>query len=458
MCATQKREKPSRAFTWATAVWAALVATGLTDSAGASVVVMASGTSERLTGIWGSSPNDAWAVGTNNTLLHLVGEKWGSWSGHPSGSPYATPFHYNAIWGSGANDIFIVADGGTILHYDGTGWKGMVSGTTEDVYAVWGSGPNDVYAVGADGKHMLHYDGTAWSAQLVPGEHFELTGVWGSGANDVFVLATPPAILHSNLWWGEMSIPSTLGFPLLSAVWGSGPGDVFAVGTSSVTPQGLSVLSLILHYDGTNWSTLYSPFTTSDLHAVWGTSASNVYAVGDGGTLIRYDGSKWLPTMKATSKALYAVWGTGPHSFFAVGESGTILHYVELAVEPLPAYPWAVMVDLSQIQQLGSVSIDYGEEYVTLTPIPEEGARFSHWEGDVPDGQEYDDPLNLMLSEDVSLTAVFVEEDAVSNGDTDGWVDPLPILEGCGLGVLFAAPLTLLGLVGLRAVYGTTCP
>ena len=51
------------------------------------------------------------------------------------------------VWGSGPDDVFAVG-AGTILHYDGTTWTNMASNSKMGGGAVWGSGPNDVYAVG----------------------------------------------------------------------------------------------------------------------------------------------------------------------------------------------------------------------------------------------------------------------------------------------------------------------
>ena len=55
------------------------------------------------------------------------------------------------MWGSGPNDVFAVGANGTILHStnDGASWHAQTSGTTQTLYGVWGSGPNDVFAVGA---------------------------------------------------------------------------------------------------------------------------------------------------------------------------------------------------------------------------------------------------------------------------------------------------------------------
>ncbi|MCI0457632.1 MAG: hypothetical protein L0Z62_11730 [Gemmataceae bacterium] len=57
------------------------------------------------------------------------------------------------VWGSGPNDVYAVGDNGLILHSSDQGatWAPEVSGTTSNLTGVWGSGSSIVYAVGANG-------------------------------------------------------------------------------------------------------------------------------------------------------------------------------------------------------------------------------------------------------------------------------------------------------------------
>jgi hypothetical protein len=73
------------------------------------------------------------------------------------------------------------------------------------------------------------------------------------------------------------------GWGTSSSDTGQGPElDVFVVGP---TPNGM-----ILHYDGHAWSPMPSG-TSHWLCSGWGTSRSDVFAVGEGGTILHYDGS-----------------------------------------------------------------------------------------------------------------------------------------------------------------------
>jgi len=46
------------------------------------------------------------------------------------------------VWGSGPNDVFAVGFDGTIVHYNGQSWQRKTSDTSAGLRSVWGSGPN----------------------------------------------------------------------------------------------------------------------------------------------------------------------------------------------------------------------------------------------------------------------------------------------------------------------------
>jgi hypothetical protein len=289
------------------------------------------------------------------------------------------------IWGSGPNDVFAV--GGTILHYDGTSWSAMASGTSAVLLGVWGSSSTNVFAVGAGGggvsvppnvKVILHYDGTSWSAMTVPPGPGTFGGLWGSSATDVFAVGTKCSqdvcsgtIAHfDGNSWSTMSDPDDLiadNNP--SAVWGTGPKDVFAVGLHSTVlhydgvtwrivktgnsyalkavwgSSGADVFAVrsinvgdqvspIFHYNGLSWSEMSappgSPPGSQGFHGLWGSSAANVFAVGlvgvnsDASAIAHYDGKSWTTAMISAGVGLYAIWGSGPKDVFAVGTQ--VLH------------------------------------------------------------------------------------------------------------------------------------
>jgi hypothetical protein len=240
-----------------------------------------------LTGVWGSSSKDIFAVGgalttfleetatPEHVVYHFDGAQW-------------TVMKADAnemlldVWGSGPADVFAVGGLGTILHYDGKAWSPMPSGVADVLHAVWGSGPTDVFAVG-DSSTILHYDGSGWSKLALgggPEDGFAyFTDVWGTGPDDVYGLADHGRIFHYDgaAWtWVELGDDESL-----ESLHGSGPDDIFAVGADN----------RIFHYDGSSWSPVRAagepPIgAPPTLRAVW-TTPTEVFFAGEGGRLAK---------------------------------------------------------------------------------------------------------------------------------------------------------------------------
>ena len=140
-----------------------------------------------LSGIWGTSSTDVFAVGDSGTILHYDGAAWS-----PMNS--GTARGLDSVWGSSPSDVFAVGWSGTILHCDGAAWSLMSSGIAERLYGVWGSSSSDIFAVGRWGT-ILHCDGAAWSL-MSSGIAERLYGVWGSSSSNVFAVGSDGTIMH----------------------------------------------------------------------------------------------------------------------------------------------------------------------------------------------------------------------------------------------------------------------
>lgn len=150
--------------------------------------------------LWGSGPNDTWAVGTKGDVFHYEAEtdttpaRWLYRNSQTNAS-------LGAIWGTSATDIWVVGEGGTIRHSTGASANALdvvPSPTTSELHAIWGSGPNDVWAVGDEGT-LIHWDGSTWSladAGLPANKsQAKLFGIWGSDPNDVWIVGEG-VVLH----------------------------------------------------------------------------------------------------------------------------------------------------------------------------------------------------------------------------------------------------------------------
>ena len=278
-----------------------------------------------LRGVWGSGPNDIYAVGRNATAFS-----------DPNDPTNLQPHDY-----------------GVIDHYDGNTWTvktidqlGPDAQLNQPLVGVAGSGPNDIYAVGGrfDSRTfvndpVLHTTGgQTWSSATFPHQtlgnppfayEYSLNGVWVSGINDggyhdVYVVGRNGRIDYSHddgaTWAGSYSTATFGGG--LSSVWGSGLNDVYAVGSPGT----------ILHSTdrGVNW-TLQTVSTSGALLGVWGSGPNDVFVVGTpngnvSGAIYHFDGVNWGAQTSVTQNRLISVWGSGHTDVYAVGSGGKILH------------------------------------------------------------------------------------------------------------------------------------
>ena len=136
--------------------------------------------------VWGSSAGDVYAVGYGNNgsataplLYHYNGTAW-SGSGLPVPNGWSSGYMFG-VWGSSPNNIYVVGSGyaaGPFLpllyHFNGISWTafspdlpaGWRSGY---LYGIWGSSASDIYAVGYGYSGDLslplvyHFDGSSWT-------------------------------------------------------------------------------------------------------------------------------------------------------------------------------------------------------------------------------------------------------------------------------------------------------
>lgn len=201
-----------------------------------------------LQGVWSDGPKNAWAVGNSNTIYRYDGTGWSVVSDF-SKQLSGTPDSYNGVWGSGA-DVWIAGSAG-ITHCRSTTSCSVESGGNV-MYGLWGSSSSNIFAIGAGGR-IQRYNGTAWTT---------------------------------------MNSPTSR---TLVRISGSGASDVWAVGDS-----------VLVHYDGTQWTDVPLTFKTSWLASrapsslqnlfqlgLWARGPKELYMGGDNGQISRWDGTEW---------------------------------------------------------------------------------------------------------------------------------------------------------------------
>jgi hypothetical protein len=344
---------------------------------------------DQFLGIAAVSASDVWVVGADDAStppgqlapVHTtLIEHWNgtAWSIVPS--PNSASGGYLAgvsalsatnVWAVGSTDNAVLGQT-LIVHWDGASWSLVPSpspaGATNSYLAgVAGDAANDVWAVGyanfpgsSPGAAVMqtlleHWNGTAWS--IVPSPNFsttlsdQLTGVFAFSGNNAWAVGetqTLPYYHNSTLilhwdgtsWKSDSSFSTGGGLFSLSATSAS---DVWAVGGGF--PQ---YNPLVLHNNGTGWSTIPAPrvqYDTDVLNSVDALTTSSVWAAGynesvtyasDGGEVYNYaplvehwNGSAWSIVSSADPVAfsgqtgstafLYGITGADDADVWATG-------------------------------------------------------------------------------------------------------------------------------------------
>lgn len=169
----------------------------------------------------------------------------------------------------------------------------------------------------------------AWAEAFAAQDVGWLLNVWASGPDDVWAVGGTPSegvVMHyDGSTWSSRSTRSTV--PLLDWTFGFAPDDVWCVGQGGT----------ILHWDGDAF-TAESSGTTENLWGIWGDAPDDLWAVGGSGqpestaTLLHRDESGWaavaLPTLQRTGvHAFFKVWGSSASDVWVVGQRGVVLHY-----------------------------------------------------------------------------------------------------------------------------------
>jgi hypothetical protein len=152
----------------------------------------------------------------------------------------------------------------------------------------------------------------------------------------------------------------------LRGLWGSAADDVWTVGDGGT----------ILHWDGKAWSSRLKSGTSNTLFAVWGSSRNNVWSVGAGGTIIHWNGSTWSGFTSGTTRTLRAVWGSSAKDVWAVGDLGTIVRWNGSA--------WSCMTCAAIIMNRYLFSI-WGSSANNLWAAGQDEVQVAlfHWDGNV---------------------------------------------------------------------------
>lgn len=355
--------------------------------------------SNDLQGLKVIAENDIWAVGSyqnasntwQTTSLHWDGAQW---TVVPPPQLGTGDNIFSDISAVASDDVWAVGqyyDTGSshfrtlIQHWNGTAWsivtspniaagdnflKGVDALSSADIWAVgFGCIANcPLNPTNAGQTLILHWDGSTWSVIAnpnYPGENNYLYSVAAVAADDVWAVGFYNAcggclantlVEHWNgTGWSLVASPNAgTSTNYLYSVSAASSSDVWAVGYYYV--QGQQIWNvLVLHWNGTGWSTVDVPHVGAGDNYGRGVKAlgpNDVWVVGTwfgpSGLTLHWDGTIWNvvpgPNAASGSNFLFTVEGLSGSSVWAGGynDRGTdwqaiTQHYYDPCITPTPS-------------------------------------------------------------------------------------------------------------------------
>ena len=145
--------------------------------------------------LWGSSENDIWVTGISSAYRY-DGAQWTEFDDDPG------PQGAWDMWGSGPDDVYAVGGRYDVAHFDGQTWVEIEKDDLDfnSFNGIWGSDPSNVYAVG-NGGSVAHFDGDSWSATNA-GFDFQVnfTSIHGSSPTNIWATVADLRSFSSRLY------------------------------------------------------------------------------------------------------------------------------------------------------------------------------------------------------------------------------------------------------------------
>lgn len=296
------------------------------------------GASNALIAIWGSSPTNIYAGGTEGSgpasspVYHSTGNGvWSAvstWGG--SGSDQVS-----GLWTDSTGRLYVAVNNGTngmyITTNGGVTWTNPAAFSGLAVDCVWGADDTHVFAVAGStfgNRHVYSSanNGSTWTQLTLIGDR--ANSMFGTSLVDIYIAtggSGSGAVWHSSDGASFTSVftPSVVSQTgNMTGVWGVS-GNVYAVGGSFIVYSSNS---------GGAWSlqkTLANP-----ARSVFGSSANDVYVLSTdssaGHTILHSTGNGiWFNVSDgglSPGKIPYAIWGSSYNDFYVTIQDGGILH------------------------------------------------------------------------------------------------------------------------------------
>jgi hypothetical protein len=225
--------------------------------------------------------------------------------------------------GSRRNHLGLWSDGETlwavgdeIVRRDASGWSVLERPIDRSLYGVWGD-EDGLWAVGTGGTIVRLADGELHALDVAATGGSWLRAVWGAG--DSMWIVGHGGLALVNAAGGFLAVDTPVRANLLD-VWGHADDLFWAVGEGGT----------VLRWDGMAWLQVPTgPMggVVQNLRAVWGSAADDVWVVGTESTILHWDGQRFESLARGESYSLNDVWGRSADEIYAVGTGGVALRY-----------------------------------------------------------------------------------------------------------------------------------
>lgn len=299
------------------------------------------GSTDFITGIWGSSAGELFVV-VGSSLLQRTSLSW-----EPVDIPAGNAVLLG-IWGLDDSHAWINGSGGTILYRDGANWLRAQVPVGDEIWDIGGNSLDDLVAVGQNGVILESGDGgVTWASVASPTTATLFSVAADPGGRMVAVGSNSTILLRDGDTWEQSTSPTVQG---LFEVQSEGNGTFLIAGNNGVLLRG----------DGITWQPVTVAGARENLRAIsgpvgqrivagwsgtildeasgWGTSltSARVYdvdvapdgdaiAVGEGGIGYHRGSGGWRPLAIAAPASLYGIDGPSATDRIAVGDSGTVM-------------------------------------------------------------------------------------------------------------------------------------
>jgi hypothetical protein len=225
---------------------------------------------------------------------------------------------------AGPQEVWVVGERGLVLRWFGGRWQRSTLDLRERLAGVTRDRQGRIWTFSEGGAVWRREQSGTWrkTLQLAYKPRAIWTdgtdGVWLAGAGGSVTQLTPEGAA-AQVW--------TLSAAELQGIGGTGPSDVWVVGESGTA----------VHWDGSRWSTVPTG-VSNHLNALFSAAADRVWAVGDQGTALLWNGTAWEARPTGLPESIRSVWG-GSASAWIVGDRGALLQWqgTRWQREPFPA-------------------------------------------------------------------------------------------------------------------------